>query len=374
VQRRISPQLLSAYDRLLFLILFFILAIGVLSIYSVTGNLAAVKGGTPFYLKQILWIALGWIAFLLMAWIDYRELARFAFPIYGFILFLLALVPLIGRTGMGARRWLSLGSFSFQPSELAKVGILLALAKYFSDNYPRGGLSLRHIVISGGILMVPLLFILKQPDLGTALSISSIFLSMIFVLGLRSKFLVYFSLITAMLSPFLGQLVWNNLKAYQKKRLLTFINPAEDPTGSGYQIIQSKIAIGSGGFWGKGLFGGTQSQLKFLPERHTDFIFSVLAEQWGFVGVFILFILFFVVVLWGVEVAVMAKDPLGALIAVGIIGLIFFYFFVNVGMTLGVMPVVGVPLPLVSYGGSAMVTTLGMLGLLLNIKVRRLMR
>ncbi|MEC4677816.1 MAG: FtsW/RodA/SpoVE family cell cycle protein, partial [Nitrospirota bacterium] len=146
------------------------------------------------------------------------------------------------------------------------------------------------------------------------------------------------------------------------------------PTGTGYQIIQSKIAIGSGGLFGKGFLEGTQSQLKFLPERHTDFIFSVLAEQWGFVGVLVLFVLFFLVILWAIDVAVKAKDLLGTLLAVGIIGLIFFYFFVNVGMTLGVMPVVGVPLPLVSYGGSAMVTTLGMLGLLLNIKVRRLMR
>ena len=367
-------RLLSGYDRFLFTVLFAILAIGVLSIYSVTGNRPSASGSTPLYLKQLLWITLGWLAFLLMAWVDYRVMARFAMPIYGMTLLLLVLVSFVGRTGMGARRWLTLGSFSFQPSELAKIGILLALAKHFSDDYPEGGLNLKRLLMSGLILIVPLLFILKQPDLGTALSISSIYLSMVFIIGLRSRFLVYFVLISAMLSPFVGQLVWNHLKEYQKRRLFTFMNPAEDPTGTGYQIIQSKIAIGSGGLFGKGLFGGTQSQLRFLPERHTDFIFSVLAEQWGFAGVLTLFILFFVVILWGIEIAAMAKDTLGALIAVGVVGLIFFYFFVNVGRTLGVMPVVGVPLPLVSYGGSAMVTTLAMLGLLLNIKVRRWMR
>jgi len=366
----VDTRTICGFDRLLFIALFLILAMGVLSIYSVTGSLGT--QGTPLYLKQIHWIILGWLVFLVMAWIDYREFARFAYPIYLVTVLTLALVPIIGRTGMGAKRWLTLGSFSFQPSELAKIGILLALAKYFSDAAPKKGLNLRQLLTASGLLLLPVLFILKQPDLGTALSISSIFLSMVFVLGLRSRFLIYFSLISMMISPFVGHFGWNHLKDYQKKRIFTFMNPAEDPTGTGYQIIQSKIAIGSGGFFGKGLFGGTQSQLKFLPERHTDFIFSVFAEQWGFLGVLVLFILFFLVILWGIEVATLSKDTLGSIIAVGIVGHFSFYFFVNVGMTLGVMPVVGVPLPLVSYGGSAMVTTLGLLGLLLNIKVRRL--
>ncbi len=369
----VDHRTLSGYDRLLFIVLFLILSIGVLSIYSVTGAEPA-SHRTPLYLKQINWIILGWLAFLVMAWIDYRTLARFAYPIYLITMFFLALVPIVGRAGMGAKRWLTIGSFSLQPSELAKIGILFALAKYFSENAPKNGLNLKGLLVSSGFLLFPILFILKQPDLGTALSISSIFLSMVFVLGLRSKFLVYFSLISMMLSPFIGQFFWDHLEDYQKKRIFTFMNPAEDPTGTGYQIIQSKIAIGSGGFFGKGLFGGTQSQLRFLPERHTDFIFSVFAEQWGFMGVFILFILFFLVILWGIEVAAMSKDGLGSLIAVGIIGLFSFYFIINIGMTLGVIPVVGVPLPLISYGGSAMVTTLGMLGLLLNIKIRRIIR
>jgi rod shape determining protein RodA len=256
---------------------------------------------------------------------------------------------------------------------LVKVSILLILAKYFSDHHPRKGLNLRQLIVPGVLFLIPALLILKQPDLGTALSISSIFLSMVFVLGLRSKFLIYSSLLSMMLFPFFWQFFWNHLKDYQRERLLTFVNPTDDPMGTGYHIIQSKIAIGSGGFFGKGLFGGTQSQLKFLPESHTDFIFSVFAEEWGFFGILILFALFLFLIFWGIEIAYKAKDTLGALLAIGIVGLISFYFLVNVGMTLGMAPVVGVPLPLMSYGGTSMVTTLGLLGLLLNVKLRRFM-
>lgn len=350
-----------------------VLAIGVLSIYSVTGlsPTSSSTKGAPLYLKQIYWIVVGGLAFLMSAWVNYRGIIRYAYAIYGITVFLLVLVPLIGRSGMGAQRWIAIGNFSFQPSELAKIGTLLAMAKYFSDHYPEDGLTLRELLVPSGILLLPMILIMKQPDLGTALSILSIFLSMIFIIGFHSRFLVYSILLSVMSFPFIGLSIWTHLKTYQRERILTFMNPSSDPTGTGYQIIQSKIAIGSGGFFGKGFLGGTQSQLRFLPERHTDFIFSVLAEQWGFIGVATLFILFFLIILWAIEVAAISKDISGSLISIGVIGLIFFYFFVNVGMTLGVMPVVGVPLPLISYGGSAMVTTLAMLGLLLNIKLRR---
>jgi len=366
--------MIAGYDWLFFIVLFIILGLGVLSIYSVTMlNETNDPGRTPLYMKQIYWIALGWVAFLIMAWIDYHEIVRFAYPIYAGTIIMLGLVPFIGRVGMGAQRWIQIGSFSFQPSEIAKISILLALAKYFSDYYPKKGLNLKELLIPAAILLLPMVLILKQPDLGTALSVSSIFFSMLFVVGLRSKLLINTSLLTAMLSPFIGQLIWDNLKNYQKKRLLTFINPANDPTGTGYQIIQSKIAIGSGGLTGKGLFGGTQSQLRFLPERHTDFIFSVFAEQWGFLGIMFLFLLFLFLFFWTIEIATRSRDILGSLIVVGVIGLISFYVLVNIGMTLGVMPVVGVPLPLFSYGGTAMVSTMALLGLLLNVKLRRFM-
>lgn len=370
----IDRRSIAGYDWLLFLVVFLILAMGVLSIYSVTFiSPSPGRARTPLYMKQIYWIIAGWVVFLLMAWIDYHEIIRFAYPIYVFGVFLLVLALIIGRVSLGAQRWISLGFISIQPSEVMKVSILLILAKYFSDHQPRRGLNLRQLIVPGALLLVPALLILKQPDLGTALSITSIFFSMVFVLGLRSKFLIYASLLSMMMFPFFWQFFWNHLKDYQKERLLTFVNPTDDPMGTGYHIIQSKIAIGSGGFFGKGLFGGTQSQLKFLPESHTDFIFSVFAEEWGFFGVLILFALFLFLTLWGIEIAYKAKDTLGALLAVGIVGLISFYFLVNVGMTLGMAPVVGVPLPLMSYGGTSMVTTLGLLGLLLNVKLRRFM-
>ncbi|HIE64638.1 MAG TPA: rod shape-determining protein RodA [Nitrospiria bacterium] len=367
-------RMIAGYDWLFLIVLFIILGLGVLSIYSVTTlHETTSTGRTPLYMKQIYWIILGWVAFLIMAWIDYHEIIRFAYPIYAGTIVMLALVPFIGRVGMGAQRWIQIGSLSFQPSEVAKISILLALAKYFSDYYPKKGLNLKELMVPAALLLLPMVLILKQPDLGTALSISSIFFSMLFVVGLKSKFLINFSLLSAMLSPFIGQLIWNHLKDYQKKRLLTFINPANDPTGTGYQIIQSKIAIGSGGLSGKGLFGGTQSQLQFLPERHTDFIFSVFAEQWGFLGILFLFLLFLFLFSWTIEIATRSRDILGSLIVVGVIGLISFYVLVNIGMTLGVMPVVGVPLPLFSYGGTAMVSTMALLGLLLNVKLRRFM-
>ncbi|MBI3802359.1 MAG: rod shape-determining protein RodA [Nitrospirae bacterium] len=367
----IDRRSIAGYDWLLFVVVILILGMGVLSIYSVTFAPAAMR--TPLYIKQVYWIVLGWVVFLVMAWIDYHEIARFAYPIYAVTVVLLLAVLVMGRSAQGAQRWLSLGFMSIQPSELAKISLLLVSAKYFSDYYPKRGLNFRQLLLPGGLVLFPMLLILKQPDLGTALAVSSVFFAMVLVIGFRSKFLIYSSLLSLMMFPFLWQFFWNHLKDYQRERLRTFIDPTNDPMGTGYHIIQSKIAVGSGGLFGKGLFGGTQSQLKFLPESHTDFIFSVFSEEWGFVGIVVLFVLFFFLVLWGIEIAYKAKDALGSLLAVGVVGLISFYFLVNVGMTLGVMPVVGVPLPLMSYGGTSMVTTMGLLGLLFNVKLRRFM-
>ncbi|HLG21517.1 MAG TPA: FtsW/RodA/SpoVE family cell cycle protein, partial [Candidatus Manganitrophaceae bacterium] len=268
----IDRRSLAGYDWLLFTVVFLILGLGALSLYSVT-SVGVPSGRTPLYLKQIYWIMLGWIVFLFFAWIDYHEIIRFAYPIYALTLILLGLVLVIGRVGMGAQRWLSFGFLSIQPSELAKISLLLVLAKAFSESNPRKGLNFRQLIKPGLLILIPMLLILKQPDLGTALAISSLFFSMVFVLGLRSKFLIYFSLFSVMLFPFFWQFFWSHLKDYQKNRLLTFINPTGDPMGTGYHIIQSKIAIGSGMVHGKGYLQGTQNQLRFLPEHHTDFVF-----------------------------------------------------------------------------------------------------
>ena len=350
-----------------------ILGISLLTLFSVTRFDPLSMTSIPLYIKQFFWILLGIVVFLLFASIDYHIIARFAYPLYGITIALLTMVLVVGKTISGAKRWISLGTISFQPSEIAKISLLLVFAKYLSDAHDHvgRGLNLKTIIPPFCLLLLPMLLILKQPDLGTGLALSAIFFSMIFVLGFRSHFLIYFALLSLMMVPFIGQIVWGSLKPYQKERIQTFLNPMEDPMGAGWHVIQSKIAIGSGGILGKGIGGGSQSQLKFLPESPTDFIFSVFAEEWGLVGVIVLLSLFMFLLWWGIDVAHRAKDSLGILLAVGVVGLISYNLLVNVGMAIGLLPVVGVPLPLLSYGGTAMITHLGLLGLLLSVKMRR---
>ncbi len=364
---------IDALDWIFLTVLVLILGVSLLTLYSVTGKEPFSFSPMPLYFKQSAWIFIGFIGFLIFSSIDYHTLARFAYPLYGIAVCFLLAVMFVGRTTMGGQRWISLGGFIFQPSELAKFSMVLVLAKEFSKDISFDQrLNFRKLIWPSILFLIPMMLVLRQPDLGTAITLSSIFFSMIFVLGLRSKFLIYFSLLSLMVAPFIGQLFWNGLRAYQKLRILTFLNPMTDPTGSGWQLNQSKIAIGSGGFWGKGYGGGTQSQLNFLPESPTDFIFAVFSEEWGFIGVFILFALFAVLFWWCIDVAYKSKDLLGILLVVGGSGLIAFHFLANVGMAMGLLPVAGVPLPLVSYGGSAMITNLALLGLILSVKIRRL--
>jgi rod shape determining protein RodA len=346
-----------------------ILFLGVTSIYSVTHGMEQ-SGQVPHSVKQILWILVGVVAFLGAVAIDYHTLARHAYVLYGLMLVLLALVLIMGRSSRGAQRWFALGPFAFQPSEIAKLVLVLVLAKYFADAQ-RGGWVQR--VIVPGLLTIPgLLLILKQPDLGTAMSFTFICLSMVLVAGLHAKALGLGVLFTSMLFPFIWEVFWMSLHDYQRERILTFWDPASDPAGKGYHALQSQIAIGSGGLLGKGLDEATQSRLKFLPEGHTDFVFAVFAEQWGFIGVLVLFSLFAALIFLAAEIAFKAKDPLGLLLAGGILSMLGFCLTVNVGMTMGIFPIVGIPLPLMSYGGTTTVTTLAALGLLLNVKRRRL--
>jgi rod shape determining protein RodA len=345
-----------------------ILGLGVLSIHSVTHDQ---QGGiAPYYLKQLIWISLGAAAFLIMwAW-DYHSLARLAYPAYALVLLMLLFVLVDGRASKGAQRWIALGPFSFQPSEFAKLVLILVLAHYYSKT-PRVGWLQR--VILPGLLMLPgLLLILKQPDLGSGLSFVAVYAAMLLMVGVRSQALGVMLLASVMLFPFAWEGVWGSLHDYQRQRIMAFVNPDYDPGGKGYHALQSKIAIGSGELTGKGLFGGTQSQLKFLPEGHTDFVFAVYAEEWGFLGVLLLLGLFVALIWLSLEIASKAKDQLGALLAVGIVSMLCFCVVVNIGMTAGMFPIVGIPLPLVSYGGSATIMTMASLGLLLNVKRRRL--
>ena len=296
---------------------------------------------------------------------DYKILQRYGNHFYVFNLILLILVMLVGQTALGAQRWIALGPISIQPSEFSKLIMIIALAAMMEK---RGKIqSLADLAPIAGYVFVPFLLVLKQPDLGTSLVFLAIFFGMIFVAGIRLRILFgIFGLGLAALP-----VLWHFLKDYQKMRIMVFIDPNVDPLGAGYHIIQSKIAIGSGLLFGKGLFGGTQSQLNFLPENHTDFIFSVVGEELGFVGCAILLLLYLIVLWRGIKIAQNASDAFGRLLAVGITSMIAFHVLVNVGMTMGIMPVTGIPLPLMSYGVSSLTTNIMAIAILLNIQLRR---
>ncbi len=345
-----------------------ILGIGVLSIHSVTHDQ---QGGiAPYYVKQLVWIGLGAVAFIVMwAW-DYHSIARLAYPAYGLVLLLLLFVLFEGRASKGAQRWIALGPFSLQPSEFAKLVLILVLAQYYSKA-PRAGW-LQRVIIPGLLMLPGLVLILKQPDLGSGLSFVAVYAAMLLMVGVRSQALGVILLFSIMLFPFVWEGVWGSLHDYQRQRIMAFVDPGYDPGGKGYHALQSKIAIGAGELTGKGLFGGTQSQLKFLPEGHTDFVFAVYSEEWGFLGVLLLLGLFVALIWLALDIAAKAKDQLGALLAVGIVAMLCFCVVINIGMTAGMFPIVGIPLPLVSYGGSATIMMMASLGLLLNVKRRRL--
>lgn len=368
IDRLIDNRGLDNFDVRYLTLIMAILGIGVLSIHSVTH---VQQGGlAPYYLKQLVWISLGAIAFLIMLVSDYHRIARLAYPAYAVVLLMLAFVLVEGRTSKGAQRWIALGPFSFQPSEFAKLVLILVLAHYYSKA-PRIGWLQR--VIVPGLLMLPgLVLILKQPDLGSALSFMAVYAAMLLMVGVRSQALGVILLFSVMLFPFAWEGVWGSLHDYQRQRIMAFVDPDYDPGGKGYHALQSRIAIGSGELMGKGLYGGTQSQLKFLPEGHTDFVFAVFAEEWGFLGVLLLLVLFVALIWLSLEIASKAKDQLGALLAAGIVAMLCFCVVINIGMTAGMFPIVGIPLPLMSYGGSATIMTMASLGLLLNVKRRRL--
>ena len=296
---------------------------------------------------------------------DYKILQRYGNHFYVFNLILLILVMLVGQTALGAQRWIALGPISIQPSEFSKLIMIIALAAMMEK---RGKMrSISDLAPIAGYVLVPFLLVLKQPDLGTSLVFLAIFFGMVFVAGIRLRILFGIFGLGLAAMPVL----WHFLKDYQKMRIMVFMDPNVDPLGAGYHIIQSKIAIGSGLLFGKGLFGGTQSQLNFLPENHTDFIFSVVGEELGFVGCAVLLLLYLIVLWRGIRIAQDASDTFGRLLAVGITSMIAFHVLVNVGMTMGIMPVTGIPLPLMSYGVSSLTTNIMAIAILLNIQLRR---
>ncbi len=353
---------------MLLLLVFLITAIGVLNLYSATYPIKDMGGSTVF-IKHLYWLGIGYLVFFIMTTFNYYSLERLSFPFYFVVMIMLIVVLTSGRVIAGSQRWLSVGLFSFQPSEFAKIAVVMVLAKYFSDHSRNSEYRLRDLALPAVIVALPALLIVKEPDLGTALLLVAIASSMVFLFRVNVK-----SVAIAFISVLAGApLIWSRLKEYQQMRILSFLKPEMDPLGSGYHIAQSKIAIGSGQFWGKGYLKGTQTRLHFLPEQHTDFAFSVFGEEWGFLGSLVLLVLFLVLILWGFAIARNSKDKFGAMMAVGITAIIFWQVVINVGMVTGLLPVVGIPLVFMSYGGSSMVTTMAALGLLMNISMRRFM-
>ncbi|MCX7913699.1 MAG: rod shape-determining protein RodA [Thermodesulfovibrionales bacterium] len=367
---KIDRRFFTTFDWFTFSLIILISIIGILTIYSATRPPIETTNHPDFYIKQIIWLSISILALLMTACFDYSLFKRFSYILYIIGIALLIIVLGLGKTTMGAQRWLNLGIFSFQPSEAFKLIFIIALSRYLSDLSPS---PLRNIPLKGIIIfgIIPVLLIIKQPDLGTSILILSLFTILFLSKGVSKRIIVSVLIIGLISAPFLGDLAWNNLKDYQKNRIIAFLDPEVDPSGIGYHINQSKITIGSGNLFGKGYLKGTQGSLRFLPEKHTDFIFSVFAEEWGFIGCILLISLYLMLFLRGINTAILAKDEFAKLTAIGITTMFFLYFFVNIGMTLGMMPIVGVPLPFMSYGGTALLTNFIAAGILINIRMRR---
>jgi rod shape determining protein RodA len=342
-----------------------LIGVGILTIWS-----ANLGSPTPprqtLYLRQAVYAALGLVVLLTVAFINYRTVARFAYPIFGVVLVLLIVVSVAGEVGRGAQRWLRIGTWTLQPSEFMKLALIVFLARYFEDNKDRLGHP-RLLVIPAVVALPPMFLVLRQPDLGTAVLLGMLTVSVLLLVGLRVKHLVFLAAATAAMAP----LLWSFLKDYQRRRVLVFLYPELDPSGAGYHIAQSKIAVGSGELLGKGVTAASQSQLHFLPASYTDFILAVLAEQWGFIGCLVILFLYYVLITRGLEIAQEAKDIFGALLTFGVMTMITVQVVVNVGMVVGMMPVVGIPLPLLSYGGSSLVVTCIGIGLVMSVRMRR---
>jgi len=365
---RIDRRLASHFDWPIFGLAIGLALIGVLTIYSATRDISG-NEVSPMALRQLYWLIIGVSLMVATFTMDYHRIDRLAYAFYAGVLLLLLLVLFFGVESGGSQRWLNLGYFSLQPSELAKLAMVGVLAKALQEEEPIEGYYLRDLWIPFG-LAAPLFFlILVQPDLGTAV----IFLLILFTVILMGVLHIRSLLLLALGGVALLPIGWLFLKPYQQVRLQTFLSPDLDRLGAGYHVIQSKIAIGSGRLFGKGYLEGTQNRLDFLPAQHTDFVFSVFAEEWGFLGCVFLLGLYLALILLALRVVNRAKDRFGALLALGATAIIFWQVIINVAMVTGVLPVAGIPLPFLSYGGSSLVVTMVAIGVLINVSMRRFM-
>jgi rod shape determining protein RodA len=357
------------FDWMLLVLVVGIVAIGMANLYSATA--AGVESGLPpEFRRQLAALGVATLGLLAGLFVDYRRLERLAVPVFLAAVVLLASTLVLAPVTRGNRSWLIWGSLSLQPAELAKLGLIVALARWFTQNPPGEIRRIRDLLQPALIAAVPVGIIVLQRDLGVAVLTALTAATYLFLVRIPGR--AWTGLGGVAVAGF--AILWTfSLKDYQQKRILDFVDPSRDPLASGYQAMQSKIAIGSGGFLGKGYLEGTQTQLRFLPTQHSDFVFSVLAEEWGFLGSALVLGLYLALLLWGLRVARNSKDGFGSLLAVGIVGLLFWPAAINVAMVLGLAPVIGVPLPLLSYGGSALLASLVALGLLLNVSMRRYM-
>jgi rod shape determining protein RodA len=360
-------RLIKHFDWSLMVLIILIGMVGLGILYSAltAGNDTGVVH--ILFKKQMIWMGMGFMIMIVILTIDFRDLDRINLFIYAFCVGLLISVVIFGQLGGGSRRWLLIGFVRIQPSELMKIALIISLASVYSTCVSKEGLNFRKLIKPIVLCVIPFVLIVNQPDLGTGLLLLLIAGSITLFVKVEKKILYAVSGICLAAAP----LFWSSLKTYQKSRILTFLNPDRDPLGAGYHIIQSKIAIGSGMLTGKGFLKGTQNALSFLPEHHTDFILSVLAEEWGLLGCSVLLFLYFIFLFWGLNIAYTCRNMFGSILAFGVTAMIFWQIFINIGMVMGLMPVVGVPLPLVSYGGSSVITNMVGFGILLNISMRK---
>ncbi|MFP3871027.1 MAG: rod shape-determining protein RodA [Syntrophobacteria bacterium] len=361
----IDRRLIQNFDWLLVLLTGTIIAVGLLILFSAVSSGGTVHSGV--LTRQIYWLGLGLVVMVLGFSVDYQWLERLAYPAYAGGLLLLLIVLFYGRTVSGSTRWLDLGVVTVQPSELMKPLMVIAVARHFAGQQKHGGFRLRELGVAAVIVMLPMVLVLMEPDLGTAMLLGIIAASVILFVGVRPRSL----LVPAGFALGSLPLSWFLMKEYQRNRILTLLDPGRDPLGAGYHIMQSKIAVGSGQLWGKGFLQGTQSHLRFIPEHHTDFIFSVLCEERGFFGSVLLLGMFLCLLLRGLSVARRSRDTFGVLLGFGLTAIIFWQVVINIGMVLGMLPVVGITLPLVSYGGSSVLVTMASIGILLNVGMRK---
>jgi len=364
--RRLLDSPRDRFDWALFLVTAALAVVGVVNLYSATSVVRASL--SDLYVQQVYWLVAGGILGALAAAIDYRWIERYGYAIYGFGVVLLLLVFVLGRDIRGSSRWIQIGSFSLQPSEFMKIFLIVALAKWLHNDPKTEGRKLGDLAVPAAFAALPVILVLRQPDLGTALILLLIFATIAAMMRIQWRSLAW---LAGGLAVF-GRLAWSYLlKPYQKQRISSFLNPEANLLGANWHAHHARVAIGAGRLVGEGFMRGTQNQFLFLPDQYTDFPFPVFAEDWGFVGSLVLVGLYAFLILWGIRVAQSSRDRFGAVLAMGVSALLFWHVFFNLGMVTGMLPVVGVTLPLFSYGGSSVMTVMIGLGLLMNVSVRR---